>query len=313
TLIGTGPYKLNQWQPGEHALFAANDDYWGGRPYPDAIEVQMGASMREHLLERNLGHDHAALLGLDQVRALEQTSQNVVLSRPAELLVILFLQPDQGIRGAKKAVDPRIREAIADTIDRSAISNVLLQKKAASAPGLLPQWLTGYEFMFPDKPDPEQAHKLRTQAGTVSPVSLAYDFSDPVSRLVAERIAVDAHEAGITVQPVGDAHINTKTGRKSSSADAVLLRLPLRALDAYAALAAIADDIDLSPEMLAAIVNAGRADELFAAERKALEDFRIIPVAHLSQALWLNSTSHNWQQLPNGDWRLDQLWVEGGR
>lgn len=311
TLVGTGPYKVSQWQPGEHALFTANDDYWGGRPYPDAIEVQMDASLREHLLERNLGHDHAALLGLDQVRALEQTSQNVILSRPAELLVVLFLQPDQATRGGKKPIDPRMREAIADTINRPAISNVLFQKRAASATALLPQWLTGYEFMFPDKLDPEQAHKLRNQAGTLAPVSLAYDFSDPVSKMVAERIAVDAHEAGITVQPVGDAHINTKSGRKASTADAVLLRLPLKALDVSAALVGMADDLDLPPETLATMVSAGRPDELFAAERKVLEDFRVIPVAHLSQALWLNNTTHNWQQLANGGWNLDQMWVEG--
>lgn len=311
TLVGTGPYKLSQWQPGEHAWFAANDDYWGGRPYPDAIEIQMGASMREHLLERNLGHDHAAVLGIDQVRTLEQTSQNLQISRPAELLVILFLQSDQGARTGRKAIDPRIRQAVAGSINRAAISNVLLQRKAAPAASLLPQWLTGYEFIFTDKPDIEQARRLRTQAGTAPPISLAYDFSDSVSRMVAERIAVDAREAGIAVQPVGDAHINTKTGRRASAADAVLLRLPLRALDPSAALDAIADDLDLPPEMLAAIVSAGRPDELLAAERKALEDFRLIPVAHLSQALWLNNTTHNWQQLPNGDWKLDQLWVEG--
>lgn len=313
TLVGTGPYKLSQWQPGEHALFAANDDYWEGRPYPDAIEVQMGASMRDHLLERNLGRDHAAPLGLDQVRALEQTSQNVVLSRPAELLVILFLQPDQGARSGRKAVDPRIREAIADSINRSAISNVFLQRRAVPATALLPQWLTGYEFMFPDKPDLEQAHKLRTQAGATAPISLAYDFSDPVSKMVAERIAVDAHEAGIAVQPVGDAHINTRSGRRASAADAVLLHLPLRALDGSAALVAMADDLDLSPDLLATVMSAGRPDELLAAERKTLEGFRVIPVAHLSQALWLNNTTHNWQQLPNGEWNLDQLWIEGSR
>lgn len=309
TLVGSGPYKLSQWQPGEHALFSANDDYWSGRPYPDAIEVQMGVSLREHLLERNLGRDHAAQLGIDQVRALEQTSQNVVLSRPAELMVIFFLQSDRN--GGKRAVDPHIREAIADAINRSAISGVLLQKKAAPATGLLPQWLTGYEFMFPDVANPDLARKLRSETGTTAPISLAYDFSDPVSKLVAERIAVDAHEVGIVVQPFGDAHINTRAGRRSSTADAVLLRLPMRSLHASAALAADAEDLDLPPEMLSAILNAGRPDELFAAERKALEDYRIIPVAHLSQALWLNSTVHNWQQLPDGDWKLDQVWVEG--
>ena len=310
SLVGTGPYRLTQWQPGDHAVFAANDDYWAGRPYPDSIEVQMGASLREHLLERNLGRDSAALLSIDQVRGLEQSSQNVTLSRPADLLVVLFLQSDQAHAG-RKPVDPRIREAIADSISRSAISNVLLQRKGVPATALLPQWLTGYEFMFPDKLDPEQAHKLRTQAGAAAPISLAYDFSDPVSKMVAERIAVDVREAGITVQPVGDAHINTRSERKGSGADAVLLHLPLPSVDPSAALLGLADDLDLAPELITAIISAGRRDELLAAERKILEDFRVVPVAHLSQALWLNNTTHNWQQLPNGVWKLDQLWVEG--
>src|SRR6266853_3439740 len=32
-LIGTGGYKLTQWQVGERAQFTANEDYWGGRPF----------------------------------------------------------------------------------------------------------------------------------------------------------------------------------------------------------------------------------------------------------------------------------------
>ena len=311
SLIGSGPYKVGQWQPGERALLVANDDYWGGRPYPDAIEVQMGASLREHLLEHNLGRDHAAELNLDQVHALDQTSQNVILSRPAELMVIVFLQ--SGKAGAKKPLDPRVREAIADAMNRSAISNVLLQKRGVPATALLPQWLTGYEFMFPDNNNPEQARKLRAEAGFFATVSLAYDFSDPVSKMVAERIAVDAHEAGITVQPFGDPHINTRAGRRTATADAVLLRLPLRALNPFAALESIAEDLDLPQETTSPILNAGRPDELLAVERKMLEDNRVVPVAHLSQAVWLNSAVHNWQQLANGDWSLAQVWVEGSK
>lgn len=311
TLVGSGPYKLSQWQPGDHASLIANEDHWNGRPYPDVIEVQMGASLRDHLLERSLGRDHAVQLSIDQAHALEQTSQNVVLSRPAELLVVVFLQSDHEGSGAhKKPVDPHVREALSYTLNRPAISNVLLQRKAAPATALLPQWLTGYEFMFPDKADLEQARKLRAEVGTVSAVSLAYDFADPVSKMVAERIAVDAHEAGIVVQPYGDAHINAKTTRKLASADAVLLRVPLRALEPSAALVGVADELDLSSETLSAILSADRADELFTAERKILEDHTVIPVAHLSQVLWLNNTVHNWQQLADGEWDLDQMWVE---
>jgi ABC-type transport system substrate-binding protein len=313
SLVGSGPYRLSQWQAGEHAVLNANDDYWGGRPYPDAIEVQMGASLRDHLLERSLGQDHAASLGIDQAHALEQTSQNVVLSRPGELLAIVFLQSDRDTNGRRKPVDAHIREAISYSLNRAAISNVLLQRKAAPATALLPQWLSGYEFMFADKNNPEQAHKLRTEAGVVPPVILAYDFADPVSRMVAERIAVDAREAGIVVQPYADSHVNTKAGRKALNADAVLLRAPLAALDPSPALAGIADSLGLAPELLSAILSAGRPDDLFTAERKALEDYRIVPVAHLSQVLWLNSTVHNWQQMLDGEWRLEQMWIENSR
>ncbi len=319
TVEGTGPFKLSQWQPGERALFTANDDYWGGRAYPDAIDVHMGISLREHLLERHLGPDHAAELSIDQVRTLEQGNQNLLVSRPADLLAVVFLQRSflqqnqPATASSRKPVDPRIREAISMAMSRSAISNVLLQKKSVPARGLLPQWLTGYEFLLPSEASMENARKLRTEANSTAPVTLAYDFSDPVAKMVAERIAVDAREAGILVQLFGDPHTNTPSERKTLSADAVLLRLPLQYLDATAALSGLAAELELSPEISTAVLGANRPEDLLEVEHKALEDHRIIPVVHVSQALWLNSNVHNWQNLPNGFWKLDQLWIEGAK
>jgi len=314
TIQGSGPFKLSEWQPGERAVLTANHDHWAGRPFADSIEITMGSSLREHLMERNLGPDHAVEISLDQARALETASQNLQISRPAELMVIVFLQPDRTATApatGKKAVDPRLREALAAAMNRAAISNVLLQRKAAPAGGLLPQWLTGYAFLFPVASDVAQARRLRTEANSSGPLSLAYDFSDAGARIVAERIAVDAREAGITVQPYGDAHVNTRTGRRSSNADAVLLRVPLQSLEPSAALAGMADDLDFDSETAAAVLKAGKPEELFEAERKALEGFRVLPVAHVSQALWLNRSVHNWQQMANGGWKTDYLWVDG--
>ncbi len=310
TVEGTGPFKISEWRPGEHASLTANDDYWGGRAYPDAIDIRMGVSLREHLLERRLGPDHAAYLGIDQVRTLEQSNQNVLLSRPADLIAIVFLQRNSSASG-KKQVDPRIREAISLAVSRSAISNVLLQRKSVPARGLLPQWLTGYEFLLPADANIENARKLRADAGSNTAVTLAYDFSDPVAKMVTERIAVDAREAGIIVQPIADPHTSTPSERKTLTADAVLLRLPLKSLDPTAALAGLEQGLEFSPEIHMAILSANRPEDLLEAERKALEDHRIIPVVHVPQALWLNSNVHNWQVLPNGAWKSDQLWVEG--
>ncbi len=314
-LIGTGPYKLNQWQAGEKAQFTVNDDYRNGRAFPDAIEFQMGVSLREQLLDRQLGPNSAAEVGLDQLRSLEQTNQNVAISRPADLLAVAFIQGDAASRTGRKPVDARVREALSLAINRAAISNVLLQRRGTPASGLLPQWLTGYEFMFPATTDVQRARELRSDAAAyvvISPIMLAYDATDPLLKLVAERIAVDAREAGIVVQPYAESHVNSKTARASFNADAVLLRLPLQSVEPSVALAQRADDFGLS-DALPAVLGASRPEDLFEDERKLLENHRVIPVAHLPQAVWLNGNVHNWQQLATGDWLLDQLWVEGAR
>jgi ABC-type transport system substrate-binding protein len=318
TLVGTGPYKVTAWQPGERALFTANDDYWGGRPYPDSIEFQMGSGLREQLLQRQLGPYAAAELTLDEFRSLEQTGQSVLLSRPADLLVILFLQPDAPTPGrlGRKAVDPRVRQALATAMDRAVINDFLMQKKGSPGWGLMPQWLTGYEFLLATPADPTRARNLVAAAGAVTataPLSLAYDFADPLAKQVAERIAVDAREVGIKMQTYGESHINGKSAQASLRADAVLLRLPLASLEPSIALAALAGDLGFDAETVSAALGAGRPEDLFEVERKASQNFRVIPVSHVSQAIWLNASTHNWQQLPTGDWDLDQLWVEGGR
>jgi ABC-type transport system substrate-binding protein len=315
-LIGTGSYKLNQWQTGERAQFTANEDYWGGRPFADTIEFQMGASLRDQLMDRQLGSYAATELSVDQIRNVEQNNQTVTLSRPADLLALVFLQPDSGGRPGKKPVDPRVRQALGLAIKRAAISNVIFQRKAISASGMLPQWLTGYEFLLDTPMNIGRAKELRADAAAfvvINPIALAYDFADPMSKLAAERIAVDAREAGIIVQPYAESHINSKAARASTNADAVLLRVPLRSLDPSVALAARADDLGLPQENSPAILGATRAEDLLALERKLLENNRVLPVAHVPQVLWLNSLAHNWQQQLNGEWNLDQLWIEGAR
>jgi peptide/nickel transport system substrate-binding protein len=317
TLIGTGGYKLTQWQAGERAQFTANEDYWGGRPYADTIEFQMGLSQREQLMDRQLGAYAATELSVDQIRAIEQNNQTVVMSRPADLLAVVFLQPDSGGKPGRKPVDARVRQALGLAINRAAISNVIFQRRGIPAAGLLPQWLTGYEFMFGGVTNLDRAKELRADAAAfvvISPIALAYDVSDPLAKLVAERIAVDAREAGIVVQPYGELHINNKAARAAINADAVLLRTTLEAIDPAVALAARVEDVGLFPEAGAAILGGTRPEDLVEIERKLVESNRVLPVAHVPQALWLNNNiAHNWQQLPTGAWDLDQLWVEGAR
>src|ERR1700680_2200210 len=44
-ISGSGPFVVSRWDPGKRLLLAARDDYWGGRPFLDAIDMEMGKNL----------------------------------------------------------------------------------------------------------------------------------------------------------------------------------------------------------------------------------------------------------------------------
>lgn len=327
-VMGSGPFRVDLFQAARRVVLVANDDYWGGRPYLDKIEITMGGSVREQLINRRLDQDDVAELGLDQARTIGYGAQSnpaglppqrMAVSRPADLYALVFFRAPAATPGTAAttrmpADDPRTREAIAISIDRTSISRVLLQKQAEAASALLPQWLTGYEFLFATEPDTEQARKLLNDAFRATPVSipLAYDSGDNVARAVAERIAVNVREANITLQTFGEKNL-TMDSAVNTGAQAVLLRLPLASSSFAAALA----DLDMRAGLPSAITaqaeSVSSEETSFAAERAALGGPHIVPIVHVPQIYWLNPRVRDWITAANGGWRLEDVWVEGER
>ncbi|MBI1786505.1 MAG: hypothetical protein HYR60_03000 [Acidobacteria bacterium] len=270
-VVGTGPFRLTEFEPGQRAVFAANDEYWEGRPYLDSVQVEMG---RAQALDLELGK--ADVIEADLSRPLRFPVRS---GPPADLLAI-----------ASSTLDPRLREAIAHTIDRAAIHGVLLRKQGAIAGGLLPQWLTGYAHLFPPARDVARARQRVAELHGPPPVTLAYDAADAVARAVAERVAVNAREAGVLVRTVPG----------GGAADARLVRARITSLDPGLALA----------ELMAAAgqpLNAAPAaspEACYLLERSLLQDFRIIPLVHLPEAVGLGPRVRNWT-----GWDLAGVWL----
>jgi len=291
---GSGPFRIAEWQPGRRALLAANDDYWGGRPFLDDIQLLMGRSPRDQAIDLELGKADLVELTPDDARRASQRGARTWVSSPAELLALVF----DRVRAAVD--DPRLRQAVGLSIDRAAIYNVLLLKQGESTGALLPAWLTGYSFLFPAVRDLERARqKAAFLPKSGMRVTLTYDAADPLARPIAERIALNAREAGVIVQvaPGGEADVR-------------LARLPLRSLDPEQALAAYAAACG-SPPFKAPPIFSPEAN--LNAEQKLLEDGRIIPLFHIPQIVGLGSRVRNWNPEPWGDWRLDGVWLDLGR
>jgi ABC-type transport system substrate-binding protein len=259
SLTGTGPFHITRWEPGKSATLAAHDAYWGGRPFLDTVDIQMGREYPDQASDLQLGKADVIEGSITAKRSTEKSSE------------VLALQFDPRVSDA-------VREAVALAIDRMAIHNVILQKQGDASSALLPQWLSGYAFVFTIERSVAHARQL-----VASPVTLAfsYDVKDAVIRPVAQRIEVNVREAGIILRP------------STSTSDVTLLRLPVTSPDAMVSL-----------EDMAAILKMPLASQQpYEAESALLHGFRVIPIVHLPKLWSMSPRVRNWP-------RLADVWLE---
>ena len=271
--IGTGPFRLDIWEPGHKAVLAAFEDHWNGRPFLDSAVINAGP------LPRQISAGSADIWELPIVSSRRVLPEGVRpwSSAPTDLVAVLVSN-----------AHPLIREALALAIDRTPIVNVLTQRRGEAATGLLPQWLTGYAFLFPNAPDPARARQVLGSLRP-DPLTLSYPPDDSLARAIAERVALNAHDAGLNIQPAGNTNTNGNLR---------LIRVRLPSSDAA---------LDLS-ELLAALglpapASLSDVESRYKTERDILADHAILPLVFLPQVYGVSPRVHNWSL------HLENVWV----
>jgi len=313
--IGTGPFLVAEWQPGKLLKLAANEESWAGRPFVDAVEIEFGKSLR----------DQAIALELDKTDVIEAAPQpasgsqrhsasSSSLSLPVELLALVF-------SANSKAQDPRLREALALAIDRKPIQSVLLKGAGEPAASILPNWMTGYSAVFSAQANPQRARSVLagSRQSTLNlsyglSVVLSYDPRDPQAQLIAERIALNARDVGITVQV-----------SLSGAEDIRLMRAVLPSPDPATSLDEAARQLGLPQPVFSA--PRGKSldldldldlDDLYQAERSLLDGYAVIPLFHLPVARAASTRVRNWAADRLGEWSeagssLADVWLTDAR
>lgn len=291
-LSGTGPFQISDYLPGKTLVLRANEDYWGGRPFLDSIVIEFGKSMREQAVALELGKAELAEVAPGEDRRRTVAGRRELESAPIELMALVFARDPQSSEEGK------LRSALALTIDRASIKDVLLGGEGETAGGVLPNWMTGYEFVFPAEANQQKARQERGQVRQAPTWTLAYDSMDPLSRLVAERVALNARDLDIKLELTNANH-----------ADLRLVRVPLASVDPRLALANAAGTLGLTAPKF----TAEGIDALFQAEKAILETRRIIPLFHLTVNYQMTQAVKNWDMRRDGSWALDNVWVSSER
>jgi ABC-type transport system substrate-binding protein len=169
--IGTGPFMMQAWIPGEHVLLVKNPHYFKpGLPYLDALDCRIMKDPLTATTALRAGEiDFLVRIPFQQVPILERSAGITVVTGPAMIPTVGFLN----LR-VKPFNDLRARRAIGGYgIDRAEIARVAFQGRAQPlvsvlAPGV-PDAIDLNE-MYPYKP--EEAKRLLTDLG--------YDAKNPL-------------------------------------------------------------------------------------------------------------------------------------
>jgi peptide/nickel transport system substrate-binding protein len=288
TLVGTGPFHIANWLPGKRLSLTADENYWGGRAFVDAIDIDLGRATRDQLIALDLGKADIAEVAVEQSKRATTEGRRVVSSAPIELMALIFahdgITPDEA----------KLRDALALCIDRKSIRDVVLQGGGEASGGILPNWVSGYGFVFPAEQHMVRAQQLRSEVKYAPTWTLSYDADDPLARVMAERIELNARDAGIRLQ------VNT-----SATADLRLTRITLASVNGQIALGAAASNIGI----LNTTINAGFADDLYQAENGILRTQKIIPLFQLPTSYAISSAIKDWDESRDGILHLDNLWL----
>ena len=302
--LGTGPFLVADWQPGKLLKLAAYEDSWAGRPFVDTVEIEFGKSLRDQAIAFELDKTDVIAEAPQAAGGSQRygaSSSSLSMSLPVELLTLVF-------SANSKAQDPRLREALALAIDRKPIQSVLLKGAGEPAASILPNWMTGYSEVFSTQANPQRARTVL--AGSRQPaLNLSYDARDPQAQLIAERIALNAREVGITVQV-----------SLSGAEDIRLMRVVLPSPDPATSLGEAARQLGMQPPLY--LTSRAKSsdfdldlDDLYQAERTLLDGYAVIPLFHLPLAVTASGRVRDWDPGRLGAWSeagatLADLWLD---
>jgi hypothetical protein len=301
-VAGSGAFHIAAWELGKHLTLTANENYRAGRAFLDSIDIEMGRSAKDRLLDLEVGKTDFAEIPPEEAQRASERGVRVSTSKPQELVALVF------VAGRPAAENPRAREALARSIDRAAIVNFILQKEGEPAGGLLPQWSNGTAFLFSTSTDAAGAKVLWSQIAASPRIVLGYDSGDSLGQAIAERIAVTARDAGIelAVEPIAS------PAPSRPNYDARLVRMPMTSTHPREALASFQAALVQVAGLDAVGLPVGASSEqIYERERSIVSGYRVVPLVWLPRVYGLGVRVRDWKVPAAGEgWPFADVWLE---
>ena len=202
--VGTGPFYLESYAPGELAVFRANPHYWGDDgPKVETIEYALlvpEQTISQQVLagEVDISGDNLPTPVYQQVK--DDPAYADRLKRQSQMS-LEYLSLDSSAEDSPLS-DVRVRQAISHAIDKDNILR-LTAGRGNVAGCLFPPEVPGFDPTCDPYPyDLERAKALMAEAGVDSFSTQLYTDTTELNGLTAEAIAADLAQIGIDVEVI---------------------------------------------------------------------------------------------------------------
>ncbi len=201
-VVGSGPYKLSQYKPGEQAVLEANESYDGGRePASPQVFVQYyndPAPLKQAIENGEVDIAWRTLSPTDLNDLEGKEGVQVIKGEGSEFRYWVFQLANKTVK------DKAVRQAVAQVIDRETIVQDAYDGTVDPAYSIVPPGFGGQKDSFLDKygePDVDAAKKLLQDAGVKTPVDLKLGYTPthygPNAVDEANELAAQLNDSGL--------------------------------------------------------------------------------------------------------------------
>lgn len=208
--VGTGPYKLEKFEPNQQVVVVRNDQYWGGKGAFEKITFKAvpDAAARISMLETGEA-DVIASVPAQDVPRLKGNAKVNVIDKPGLRTTVIGLYLNKAPWN-----DVKVRQALNYAINRDAIIKSQFLGLAVPLTGPLAPNTVGYVKAGEYTYNPEKAKQLLAEAGwkdlqngiltkNGQPLKMVLNTSEgqyPKDLQVVEAVAAQLKQVGVDVQ-----------------------------------------------------------------------------------------------------------------
>ncbi|GEN88868.1 glutathione ABC transporter substrate-binding protein [Oceanobacillus sp. FSL W8-0428] len=195
---GTGPFKYDEWQPGQYVRLVNNEDYWGEPALLDSVTFKVVTEDLTRIAELQTGDSQVAnSLSPSDVAQIEGSDHLSVQAQDS--LALSYL----GFNMEKEPFDDvRVRQAIAKAIDKEEILSGIYDDVGIPAHTPIAPSVFGYSEDVKDQEyNIEEAKELLAEAGLEDGFSTTIWTNDDRQRIdTATNIQAQLKEIGINAE-----------------------------------------------------------------------------------------------------------------